>query len=859
MASDALACRQAWRRRRLFNNPRLNGVDFLEVSDPQRSLCVHFFGAIPDGIAVANVRIEGGRRIRGIGVLKVEVDRSDDPERDDCLRIVLDKIGDFSTYRLCFVEPAPALEGQGVAAPRQRPFSGLDPRYACLDFRFRLDCPTGLDCNSVPDCPPSPFQAPEINYLAKDYASLRQMMLDRMALTMPAWQERHVPDLGVTLVELLAYSADYLSYFQDAVATEAYLDTARQRISVRRHVRLVDYRMHEGCNARAWVTVDTGRNLGPLALDDLYFITAVADLETGVLRGDALDNLPRSAYEVFEPVARDGQPQVRFFAAHGRMRFHTWGDTECCLPKGATGATLIDGPALADGADDNEADAARTLALQVGEVLVLEEVLGPTTGVEADADPARRHAVLLTAVTPVLDPLLRQPVLEIAWAQADALPFSLCLSARLPAAAGCARIDDISVARGNVLLVDHGRRADGEQLGPVAVQTELGECACDGSVIDTRSVSAPFRPVLRQPSLTYRAPLADTSSARAMLVQDPRQALPELTLVDTAPGQAGAGWIAQYDLLASGGQERHFVVEMDDERRARLRFGDGVQGLQPAAGAVFDSRYRYGSGAAGNVGRDAIAHMVYRPGLLDSGRLAVRNPLAAAVGAEPEPVAEVKLFAPGAFRQQRMRAISADDYAELAERDARLQRAAADLSWTGSWYEARVAIDPLGTETVAPALLADIAGALYPYRRIGHDLAVVAARYVPVSLTLHVCVLAHYTRGDVRAALLRVLGNRQLPNGEQGLFHPDRLSFGGALQLSRIVAAAAAVDGVQSVTVVRFGRLDVPDAPLTPTPSTDAAIADGVLALGPMQVARLDNDPDFPENGTLTLILGGGR
>ena len=97
---------------------------------------------------------------------------------------------------------------------------------------------------------------PEINYLAKDYASFRQLILDRLALVMPRWQETHVPDLGIALVELLAYVGDYLSYYQDAVATEAYLGTARQRISVRRHVRLVDYAMHEGCNARAWVTVE---------------------------------------------------------------------------------------------------------------------------------------------------------------------------------------------------------------------------------------------------------------------------------------------------------------------------------------------------------------------------------------------------------------------------------------------------------------------------------------------------------------------------------------------------------------------------------------------------------------------------
>ena len=76
---------------------------------------------------------------------------------------------------------------------------------------------------------------------------------------MPEWRERHVPDIGITLVELLAYVGDHLSYYQDAVATEAYLGTARQRISVRRHARLVDYQMHEGCNARAWVTIAHGR------------------------------------------------------------------------------------------------------------------------------------------------------------------------------------------------------------------------------------------------------------------------------------------------------------------------------------------------------------------------------------------------------------------------------------------------------------------------------------------------------------------------------------------------------------------------------------------------------------------------
>ena len=100
---------------------------------------------------------------------------------------------------------------------------------------------------------PTPMAVPDIDYLAKDYASFRRLMLDRMAVLMPAWKERNPADIGVMLVEALAYSADQLSYQQDAVATEAYLRTARKRISLRRHARLMDYFISEGCNARTWV------------------------------------------------------------------------------------------------------------------------------------------------------------------------------------------------------------------------------------------------------------------------------------------------------------------------------------------------------------------------------------------------------------------------------------------------------------------------------------------------------------------------------------------------------------------------------------------------------------------------------
>ena len=39
----------------------------------------------------------------------------------------------------------------------------------------------------------------------------------------------------------------------------------------------------------------------------------------------------------------------------------------------------------------------------------------------------------------------------------------------------------------------------------------------------------------------------------------------------------------------------------------------------------------------------------------------------------------------------------------------KVQRAAARLRWTGSWYEVLVAVDPLGREEAEEALLCEIA------------------------------------------------------------------------------------------------------------------------------------------------------
>jgi predicted phage baseplate assembly protein len=344
-----------------------------------------------------------------------------------------------------------------------------------------------------------------------------------------------------------------------------------------------------------------------------------------------------------------------------------------------------------------------------------------------------------------------------------------------------------------------------------------------------------------------------------LLPQDPRAALPQLVvhggpleeiLLPTPPDPRWR-WHARYDLLASAPDDRDFVAEIDDDGSAQLRFGDGTLGRAPQVGEFFRARVRVGNGPLGNVGRDSIVWLVNRTGSLSGVNLMPRNPLPARGGTSPETLADAKLYAPGAFRAQLQRAITTDDYAELARITPGLQGAGCAFEWTGSWYEANVVVDPLGGETLDPMLARRVAASLYRYRRIGHDLAIDAARYVPLTIVVNVCVLPDFLTAHVEAELRDRFSSGLRRDGTPGYFHPDRLHLGDPVYVSRIVAEVQSVIGVAHAEVKTLARMDAAD--------DAAAIASGVLAMAAREIAQVDGDPDYPEHGNITFVMGGGR
>lgn len=873
-------CHQSGRRQLVRSHQEWNGLDYLEVSEDQLSLQVFFLGKAPATITAANVLVRGGSRVTDIQVTGIEVERHSDPEVDDIMLVFVDKYGDFSTYQLMLVALDPdtgkPLYDEDTHLPV--PMLGFDPRYSSLDFSFKASCPSDLDCAAPAGCTEAEAKLPDINYLAKDYGSFRQLILDRMALTMPNWKERHVPDLGITLVELLAYAGDHLSYYQDAVATEAYLDTARRRVSVRRHTRLVDYQLHEGCNARALVSVEVDADYPGLTARQMYFITRV-DNAMPALNSEQLPT-PLNQL-VFEPLGYAPEQTIPFYLAHNSIQIYTWGDSQCCLPKGATSAVLRD-PGTASppdpepdnsctvdksypGNNDETPPPRRTgpketdyqLHLEACDLLIFEETKGPHTGHPGDANPRHRQAVRLTRVRRTQDALTKTLLWEIEWAAEDALTFPLCISAIHRE--DCSPIEDVSVARGNLVLVDHGKTFD-EPLPPAPGTRIPPDCRDHCLPPLARVVPATYRPGLGHSNLSFSQPLpacetrhcchTHITPAGQLFKQDPRLALPAIGLLD----QTNNTWKPQLDLLACDSDDRRFVVEVEEDRRAYLRFGNGDCGYQPLPGDTFTASYRIGNGNQGNVGAEAISHLMFRQTVSGVGVVRVRNPLPACGGVDPEPLAEARLYAPQAFKKVLKRAITPADYVAIVERDfgQQVQRAAARLRWTGSWYEMLVAIDPLANQSPESAaqLVREITCHLGRYRRIGHDLVVKPAEYVPIELEMDICVLPDYLQGQVKVALQDALSNRNLGNGKRGFFHPDNLSFGDAVHLSKLVACAQAVTGVAALRVKRLERQ---------FEGANGEIEAGILPLGAFEIAVLNQNPAFPGQGKLTLNMRGGR
>jgi hypothetical protein len=84
---------------------------------------------------------------------------------------------------------------------------------------------------------------PAIDYTARDYDSILAAMRAVIPEELGWTDHTSEADFGNVLLELFASMGDVLSYYQDRVADESFLTTARTRRSVISHLRLIGYEL----------------------------------------------------------------------------------------------------------------------------------------------------------------------------------------------------------------------------------------------------------------------------------------------------------------------------------------------------------------------------------------------------------------------------------------------------------------------------------------------------------------------------------------------------------------------------------------------------------------------------------------
>ena len=776
----------------------LNGIDFglmqLDTASPPAFgvLELHFFNDqhLDDLVAAAStpaamwslVPIAGGERILA-GPLNGQVQATKlVHSAPNTLQVTIAPVGDYSRYTLTLLQP------------------GFDPVFGQFIFRYRPGC---FNSNCTPRSPvPAPATEPDIDYLAKDYDSFRHTLIAAMIQRVPNWQPTSEAAFDVVLLDLFSAAADELSNYQDRVMAEAYLPTAGKRISLRRHARLLDYYIHEGCQASTVLAL-TFPGTASVVLPAMQQAWTGSD---------------RSASSTVWFAASAQQFVSGIFSS---VSLYTWSDAIPALAAGATTADL---------AFSSFADATNAVTfINNGNIprLLVQEWLNPATGESADRDPQKRQLLSLTGAILLTDPLTGDPVVRVTWTADSALQANYCFVVSVNGL----RVPNVSLFHGNLVNMVQGRQVSfqyvppGTPLTPGVYHTTFnlrGNAECR---------LPPAFPVLWTPTV-------------------PGGLVPPQSTVQVSVADASGitTWREQPDLIHSDGiTDRDFVVETDELLRSLVRFGDGTNGIALPDDAVVTCSWLSGYGPDGNIGRDALRNFD-TTGIPSIAGAIAWNPFDVTGGLAPETADVIRRRVPEAFLYNQARAVTLADYIARAIEVPGVSNAAAFYMWTGSWRTVRVVIDPAGTTTLTASLRASVEEQLDAVHLIGEDVEVRAPEYVPLVIDVAVCISSGYWIDDVAPVVEAAFSTSYTPGGEEAFFNPDRWTFGQSLYASQIEGQLARIPGVEHVISIRMTRW-----------WNQTVVSSEVMLIAPEEIVLVTNDPSRMELGSITFTYQGGQ
>jgi uncharacterized phage protein gp47/JayE len=318
------------------------------------------------------------------------------------------------------------------------------------------------------------------------------------------------------------------------------------------------------------------------------------------------------------------------------------------------------------------------------------------------------------------------------------------------------------------------------------------------------------------PNQTYR--LARPGMILKALGQG-QQVHKDIVLVTELGGNIDA-WTLQESLVFSRAEQKDFSLDIDEEDRATLRFGDGDFGAIPPYGSTIRASYRVGGGGYGNVPAGAIATLVDAPQLALLAA-AVSNPRPATGGADRESIDRAVKHAPTVFRSLK-RAVTAEDYRALALDFKGVGKVRAEAA---GWNTVKLFVAPAGGGHVSDVLRANLLAYFEDKRPVTTLIEVEDVSYIKIYLTAEIGVKSYYPPAQVQEEVERAV---------RRLLAFDNVDFRMTLYLSKFYEAIEALEGIQYVNISEFRRTGY---------SASHFMERGKMALGENEIPRIPNDP----------------
>jgi uncharacterized phage protein gp47/JayE len=330
---------------------------------------------------------------------------------------------------------------------------------------------------------------------------------------------------------------------------------------------------------------------------------------------------------------------------------------------------------------------------------------------------------------------------------------------------------------------------------------------------------------LKQLPLTYRA--AGGTGATAELVVR----------------VGGIAWRERASLFDAAPTERAYTLDVDEQGRTFVTFGDGTRGARLPSGINnVVAQYRRDLGAAGNVAAETLTQLMTRP----LGLKSVSNPLPAEGGTDPED-ADAAREAIRRGTRTLERVVSVLDYEDFALAYTGIAKAQARVLNLGAGPTIAITLaPPAGTQLtstgpVATGLLAALTAGGDPH----------------VSVTLLPYLNSHFQIGIRVRSAADYESDKVLAAVEAALrssFSFDKRALGQPVHQSEVIAVAQAVPGVVALDLtLLYGGTEPGQQQLTPLPrrllakrmhvAGAVAQAAELLTLDPGPLAALEEMP----------------